>query len=105
MRNLQFLNPVFHAGTNVTVRKGVKWADVRPKDIINLSKTGKKPFGTAEIVSVFIGAIEMIPHTLLKLEHDPECRDYLGLKSVMINTYGDIKRGEIVTVLEFLKKD
>ncbi len=102
MRTLEFLNPVFAAGSNVTVRKGLKWSDVKPGETVNLAETGKDPFGTAKIKSIFVGTMLNIPNELLRREHDPKCRNFSGLFSVMKETYGNIAKNEVVTVLEFV---
>ena len=105
---MEFLNPVFNKGVNLTVRNGIKWAyKVAPDDILLLKKTGcdevvarARVFG-AYMTEDFTNNPEM-PETWLALEHDPECRTIEGLTAAMDRAYGKGNWGEKVVAVFFL---
>ena len=100
---LEFLNPEWHHGENVTVRLGDKWikkAFTGQKVVI--VKTGEiKPVAEGiitEIRSCFFGSISI--GELLK-EHDPECRTPRGLAYAMLLAYPEFSLNSLVTVITF----
>lgn len=92
MKTLQFTNPVFRAGRNVTCRRGVKWA----------SET--------DAMLAWVGMIRLSPVVIrfadiydgmIKDEHDPSCRTVKGLLAEMRRIYPDFNPYEIVTLVAF----
>ena len=92
MNTLYFENPEFKEGTNLTVRRGIKWAMEKEADVQGL---GEKKL-TAR---VFV--FEDIPEADLINEHDPNCRSLYGLLEVMKGIYPGFSPREIVTLVEF----
>lgn len=105
MEHLLFNNPVFNTGRNITVRRGIKWAvadegefgfpisdTLNPWIIIGFAKNPKK---------MIFRFCDLLHTELLKLEHDPGCRTYIGLKTEMETIYNGFNEFEIVTVIEF----
>lgn len=114
MLKMQFCNPVFQPGLNMTVRAGSKWAEFKVINDIGVGLTipgapilleGKetqgKPREAEFVVSTYpvgqgllIGASEFdtlkdIPLDLLAFNHDPNCRDHEGLQAAIDAHYGD----------------
>lgn len=87
---LEFKNPEFYAGVNYTVRMGSKWKRlVKIGDVVNLPKHSSQQFSPkAYITDVIYCNIRNIPPVVLRLEHDPKCRDLNGLVEVLCDTYG-----------------
>jgi hypothetical protein len=94
---LRFSRPVFHAGRNVTVRRGAKWfreewayVDIGEDKEPMLLKIGTdlRPFF-------------LLSPVLLADEHDPSCRTLDGLFSEMQRVYPGFERHEDVTVVSF----
>lgn len=92
---LEFSNPVFHPGTNTTVRRGDKWC-------------------REELAVIHVGNVDCIvklrpithPFNLLtdhwlRDEHDPSCRTVDGLLTEMQRVYPGFKPTEKVTVINF----
>lgn len=106
---LLFTNPVFHDGTNVTVRRGIKWAAISSNEEWEtghpIKHTGQdKIIGFAKIEKkqVFRFCDLMNHQSILELEHDqPNCSWYTGLRLEMCKIYPDFEDDEIVTVLYF----
>lgn len=42
-RVLEFPDPTIQPGMNLTVRKGTKWADAKPGDVLFVKRTGELP--------------------------------------------------------------
>ncbi len=77
---LDFRNPVFHPGLNVTVRAGDEYVDhptVKPGATVTLGCTERGlEFGPALIVSTqHFESVAAVPPSLLLFEHVPTCRD------------------------------
>jgi len=92
---LEFLNPVFHEGRNLTVRRGTKWAGVKWAAIND---------GThrqVNFVEVRVIEFQHIPSGWLEEEHDPRCRTKFGLTRCMKETYKGFDVREIVTMIWF----
>ncbi len=113
MHELLFLNPCVNVGDiNLTVRLGDKWLkQANVGDNIVICKTPEEEGGTATATqlanAVIVGQMflpfSQIPPSLLKLEHDPECRSFAGLVRAMTAAYGtsfDINTAD-VTLLFF----
>lgn len=95
---LQFLDPVFHDGTNLTVRKGIKWSLETGKVVDLVSEEyGKK----AKIVDTKVIAFDLLEDADLELEHAPYCRTWEGLFETMCETYPGFDDREAVTLVFF----
>ena len=117
MRTLLFQNNVHNAepielpgettprAVNLTVRKGLKWADLKVDDILILKETGAEPRPYNEVtatiydVKVMSFADLMNYPRLLKLEHDPGCQTYAGLFKTMKKVYDGFLQHELVTLV------
>lgn len=85
-RMIEFQNPVFHKGINLTIRRGVKWS---------LQDTG------LNVESVYIKRFCDITGRELSFEHDPNCQNYEGSLCEMRRIYDDFDPCEIVTLVFF----
>ncbi|OSP56247.1 hypothetical protein [Pseudoruegeria sp. SK021] len=99
---IDFVNPVFQSGMNITVRSQEGW-----KDRIRLGDSLRITLPDREITVPVIGAIHCaladIPEGLLALEHDPAARTISGLQSVLENIYQrPVPLADAVTVLIFV---
>jgi hypothetical protein len=99
MQKLLFKNPVFHKGVNVTCRKGTKWSGINGEVVI--AETGGKDVCIATIKNTKTLRFMDLEEKDIVNEHDPSCRTWQGLYDVMVNTYGDFDKRELVTILEF----
>jgi hypothetical protein len=104
---LEFLNPVFNEGLNVTVRNGDKWLHrVKPGDRVLLAKTGETPVMDSQnrVVGVFFCSLDELPSSILRHEHDPACRTKAGLRKCLDETYGPSPNGHrMVTAIVWLR--
>ena len=102
---LEFKNPVFNHGLNTTVRRGDKWADLRPGSIVELRAVGNYGGQTrlwnVEILRVVIVRFADLKAQDIEHEHDPQCRTLNGLYEELTRIYPGFKRREVVTVLTF----
>ena len=106
--NLQFGNPVFHRGINVTVRRGDKWLRNYLQGVRDVVLTDKddKPVGEGFIQEVAYMPFNMVGVPYLGKEHDPSCVTYNGLLQGMRAAYGeDFSEDESVTVIQFYVKE
>ena len=95
MKELKFNNSIFNEGINLTVRNGIKWAFVKSAFIAYLGypiELHRQIFKFSDLKNY---------SELLLDEHDPECRTYDGLLSVMKETYPDFNEDNIVTLIWF----
>lgn len=101
--NLEFLNPTYHYGENVTIRKGRKWFDkARVGDTVVIRRTGHLDF----ICEGIITEVRLVPYSEVFLrdlleEHDRECGTPFGLTHAMLRAYPDFTLDSEVTVLRF----
>lgn len=102
---------------NLTVRKGLKWADVQAGDIIEVREAGalseqgrlasvpppkgREVYATIYDVKVMSFADLMNYPRMLKLEHDPECQAYKGLFETMRKVYDGFLQHELVTLVMY----
>jgi len=100
---LLFSNPTFSEGLNVTVRRGDKWAVLRPHEFVEIGLVSGESIGWVEIISVKIFPFVLITGDELFYEHDPSCRTYEGLLKEMKTVYPDFTEVEVVTALGFQK--
>ena len=97
---MEFNNPTFNKGLNITVRFGYKWAILRPNMKFIIMPTGQE----ARVERVLICRFKDIPREDLKYEHDPNCRNYETLRNYLYATYPEFninKENSIVTVIYF----
>ena len=101
MAKLLFENPVFERGTNLTVRRGVKW-DVADHKNVQVAST-KAPEETIAVVDIQtrVMSYQDLRTDDLAYEHDPECRTWDGLYKAMNEVYEDFDEMEIVTLVWF----
>lgn len=99
--DIDFVNPTFHSGLNITVRHGDKW--VRQANIGDrLAIAGHDGPITATLTGMMAAMADEIPTGILGLEHDPDARDTTGLKRILDDIYGPTADGRrAVTVLFF----
>jgi len=95
MKELKFRDPVFIAGRNLTVRRGVKWDSEREAKI----DRGIDLF-TFQITTVVMRFADL-NDTDLSDEHDEKCRTVDGLFEVMCQLYPGFDIREIVTLVSF----
>lgn len=98
---IDFVNPVFHQGLNITVRSEEGWDDrIRIGDTLSVD-TGNSTL-TFPVLGALHCQLREIPDGLLALEHDGDCRTLDGLQSVLEQIYGrKIPRDSLVTTLIF----
>ncbi len=99
MRVLEFANPIFHEGMNLTVRKGIKWRN--SDGIVLLADTEGQEVGMARVHVTITKKFSAVCDDELKYEHDPFCRTKLGLMEVLAKMYGEITRWDEVTLVFF----
>lgn len=109
MRTLLFLNPIFHPGSNYTVRLGTKWWDrVQVGDKVRIAKTGAEDviLHEGEINGRFMFKMKYLPEYVLAEEHDIRCRTREGMLAAMQEAYPDVEDwdNQDVTVLRFKVK-
>jgi len=96
LKIIHFNKPVFHDGTNCTVRYGYKWANLRIGEEILLN--GDK---RASIKKLLICRFNEIKERDISCEHDPECRTIDGLFNTLSKVYPKFSNNSIVTVIYF----
>ena len=120
MRTLLFQNNVHNTkkidipgdvprAINLTVRKGIKWSDLKVGETIEVCETGKEAEvtcgnqirATIYDIKVMVFADCMNYDKMLDLEHDPECRNYRGLFNVMRRVYDGFLQHELVTLVYY----
>jgi hypothetical protein len=103
MKTIEFKNPEFRRGLQVTVRRGRKWLDLIVGEVVKLVDTaGKIKPRTAEVVGVMCCRFHDIPQGTLDLEHDPQCVDRYVLLDEMRRCYEGFEPWEVVTVVFFM---
>ncbi len=102
---------------NLTVRKGLKWSDLKAGDVVELREVGalSEPGRPASLkpapgneVTATIYDIKIMPFNalmnyprMLKLEHDPKCQNYAGLFETMRKVYDGFLQHELVTLVMY----
>ncbi len=102
--SLEFLNPQWHRGMNVTVRKGIKWFEkARRGDKVCIIRTGNSlPENFGIIDEIDYRKFMSVNIRDLAEEHDRECGTPQGLLWAMIRAYPDFNLEDSVTVIRFL---
>lgn len=90
-QELEFQNPVFNQGENLTVRRGNKWAEHKSAVIQGVLKT----------ISTKVVKFSDLKDEDLLLEHDPKLRTVEGLYKEMCRIYRKFSRDEMVTLVRF----
>jgi len=100
MKKLLFENPTFEEGTNVTVRRGDKWAE-EEGTLVSLCDLEENQVARGIITRTHTLPFEEIPAAWLAVEHDPACRTREGLLAVMQDIYPGFEETDLVTVVLF----
>lgn len=91
---------------NLTVRKGLKWSDLKVGDIVMLQETGapEPPCGGEVFATIY--DVKVMPFNdlmnyprMLRLEHDPYCWNYPCLFETMRKVYDGFLQHELVTLV------
>lgn len=99
---LLFKNPELKEGTNVTVRRGLKWSLVKIGDELIIRETGSSNDITQAIVTdVKVLCYLDLTEEDIKDEHDPACTTLEGLWEAMVRAYPSFDKRELVTILSF----
>lgn len=101
---LEFLNPQWHYGENVTVRLGYKWVEkAHEGDIVEIVRTGESQVITTGIITEIRSVLRFTQVNIQDLwyEHDPECRVPDGLVKAMLYAYPDFTLNSPVTIVQF----
>lgn len=98
---LIFKKLFFLDGLNITVRMGTKWDKFNNIENGMLQSLEGKNI-KSKILASFSLPFKSIPDNLLKLEHDPECRDMIGLYNTMCEIYPNFSVDDIVTIVFFI---
>ena len=82
---MNFKKPVFHPGMNTTVRRGGKWADLKPGMLLRIAVDG----GTIDVpvCRVLLSKFGYLHEADVRDEHDPACRSLTGLLDEMCRCY------------------
>jgi len=99
MTTILFRNPTFHSGINVTVRRGIKWAETHGRVVAQ--GTVDKIYTPLNILRTKVIRFCDITQGDMDNEHDPDCRNYHGLWAEMACAYHGFDEQEIVTVVYF----
>jgi len=102
---------------NLTVRKGLKWADLKIGETVHLQETpptpeavdaGEATSSPGEVQTAMIFDVKVISFAdlmnypkMLKLEHDPKCQNYCGLFETMRRVYDGFLQHELVTLVYY----
>jgi len=82
---MQFDKPVFHEGLNTTIRLGDKWYNFL--DVGGWFKP-KGNDGFARVRELQLRKFSQCrDRHILATEHDPNCRDFVGLRQALCNAY------------------
>lgn len=105
---LQFQDPTFSEGVQITVRDGPKWAKrVTPGMLVDVGAIPDDGFyedlreAEAEVVGVLSTTFGNLPEEILERHQDPSCRDYNKLLTKMERIYPGFKATNVVSVLFF----
>ena len=95
-REMLFQTAVFKDGVNLTVRRGLKWADLKGREFLY----------TDGVIQCFAEKVKVkrfkdISDDELRLEHDKLCENRDNLLEVMKRLYPGFDSNEIVTLVFF----
>ena len=94
---LEFVNAVFHAGRNTTVRRGTRWHGVPTARLRLADGRLSLPVTLATELRIFR---DLDAHAL-RFEHDPVCRTPQALLVQLQAHYPGFAEDEIVTLCHF----
>lgn len=101
-KEILFGDFVFHDGENVTIRRGVKWYNVKGMFTARPSDPNDENTMQIDVVHTEIYKFADLPARVVDEEHIPDCRIYSNLLKAMRTAYGDdFKTEEYVTVIYF----
>lgn len=99
IKEMDFRNPVWKEGLNLTVRYGEKWKTLKIGEKFNLTD------GYSAICEeLIICRFKDISFDDLEFEHDPKCRTKIGLLNCLYGIYPQMsvtKENSIVTLVFF----
>jgi len=101
MRTMDFLNYTQRPFTNVTVRRGYKWANLKVGEMIMLSDNGN-PIEGATIRQILVKKFSDIKTEDIKREHDSYCTTRNHLFRAMRVAYPDFSMDEVVTIVTYV---
>lgn len=101
-RKMEFVGDIHKdfKGHFSTVRRGLKWADLRAGDIIKIAIAGTEFSWSAVVTNVKKGEFGCLEPEDYENNFDPECRDWAHLLLRMATLYPGFREDEIVTVIE-----
>jgi hypothetical protein len=120
MMRLEFLDAELHEGENITVRKGLKWANATGEEVEvyevykwqnggGINHALDKYIGRAVITSVLVDRFDAMMDNnsihqleILTKEHSSKCRTVKGLREAMISAYPDFKDSDEVCAVTFV---
>ena len=94
---LQFTNPVFRKGFNLTVRKGTKWHNVEECRV----ELGGGYTKYVNRLETHVMNFNELTDADLVYEHDPSCRTVEGLLKELKRVYPDFAENDEVTLITF----
>ena len=94
---LEFQNPTFTVGWNLTVRRGTRWHQVTP---VRLRLYGGALSSPVHLLSE-VRQFQSLTESDLADEHDPACRTPAGLLNIMRRSYDGFATTEYVTLCRF----
>lgn len=97
---LEFSNPVFNDGINVTVRRGTKWNGV---DMAYVQLGGTHRHGPVILHTRSIEFNKLTDADVMH-EHDPSCRTVAGLAVEMKRVYPEFAETDVVTLVTFMMR-
>lgn len=95
---LQFSNPVFNDGINVTVRHGTKWKD---EDRAYVQLGGTHRHGPVILHTRSVEFNKLTDADVMH-EHDPSCRTVEGLAAELKRVYPTFVETDVVTLVVFM---
>lgn len=95
---LEFSNPVFHDGVNLTVRRGRKWLGER---YANVQLGGGFTTNKVRLHTKTVVFSSLVDADVL-YEHDPSCRTVEGLARELKRVYPEFSETDEVTLVTFI---
>lgn len=93
VRRIKFIHPTFHAGRNLTMRRGVELDGLEWAHIVELGRVFK--------VHTRVMCFKDLTDKDLENEHDPACRTAHGMLAKMREIWPDFDTREIITLVYF----
>jgi hypothetical protein len=101
MEKMYFSNPVFNAGKNLTVRRGIKWNLHDSQQVIIYDVNIPKALYFDVVIKTKVMRFCDLEDQMLVDEHDPLGRTYFSLFAEMYKIYPEFDAREIVTLVYF----